>query len=111
MQHNHLDDFTPLREKALEELYEETGISKESVSEVMVAEPYESSDAELQKTWFVHPVLVELGREPEVRLDWEHTEYRWIDPAEITNYETFSELPEVLGRVLHKRTYLCGKLE
>jgi len=105
----YLDDFTPLPEKALEELYEETGIAKENVSEIMVAEPYESSDAELQKTWFVHPVLVELEEEPEITLDWEHTEFCWIDPEEVANYETFSELPEVLGRVLHKRTCRCGK--
>ena len=65
----YLDDFTPLREKALEEVYEETGIAKETISEIIVAEPYESSDGELQKTWLLHPVVSELEEEPEITVD------------------------------------------
>ncbi len=32
--------------------------------------------------WIVHPFLFETAS-PSLQLDWEHDEYRWIDPAEL----------------------------
>ncbi len=38
-------------------------------------------------TWLVAPVLVKLKRKPDVKIDYEHTEFKWIKPNEIDNYD------------------------
>jgi hypothetical protein len=45
-------------------------------------------------------VLVRVNRQPQIQLDWEHTEYTWILPDEISSYETVPKLAESLSRVL-----------
>ncbi len=66
--------------------------------------PYEFFDPDEQKTWLVHPVLVELKQRPKIKLDWEHTDYKWITPDELTTYDTVPKLAESLKRVLLLQT-------
>jgi len=47
----------------------------------------------------IHVFLFEVDTE-KIVIDWEHTEYKWINPEEIGNYETVQKLPEALQRVL-----------
>lgn len=47
----------------------------------------------------IHVFLFEVDTE-EIVIDWEHTEYKWINPEEIGNYDTVQKLPEALQRVL-----------
>jgi predicted aconitase with swiveling domain/8-oxo-dGTP pyrophosphatase MutT (NUDIX family) len=44
--------------------------------------------------WEVNAFLFEADREP--TLDWEHTEYRWVDPWEIPSMRTVPGLVQVL---------------
>ncbi len=49
--------------------------------------------------WSIYPFLFEVGDE-EIKLDWEHTECAWVDPAELEGYETvpgFRRVLEALG--------------
>ena len=62
--------------------------------------PYEFFDTDEQKTWLVHPVLVELKQRPKIKLDWEHTEFKWISPDKLMTYDTVPKLDESLKRVL-----------
>lgn len=96
----YIDEPKPIQQKALEELEEELHIHKEDVSSFTAGEPYEFSDHGAKKNWVVHPVLVELKNKPEVKLDWEHTEYRWISPDQVDGYDTVPKLNESLKRVL-----------
>ncbi len=48
----------------------------------------------------MHPVLVELKNKIEIKLDWEHTEYRWIGVKELKDYDFVTDLDETLMRVL-----------
>lgn len=96
----YIDEPKPIRTKALEELREEIGISAKDVRQFKMGRPYEFFDADSKKTWLVHPVLVELKRRPELKLDWEHIEFKWISPEEVANYDTVPRLDESLKRVL-----------
>lgn len=45
--------------------------------------------------WHVHPYLFE-AHDLDVEIDWEHTEYRWVLPCDIKEYETVPGLDRVL---------------
>ncbi|MGH7836060.1 MAG: NUDIX domain-containing protein [Candidatus Binatia bacterium] len=96
----YIDEPKPVRAKALEELDEELGISEADVTSMVIGDAYEFVDPEARKTWIVHPVLVQVNRQPQIHLDWEHTELNWILPDEISSYETVPKLEESLRRVL-----------
>ena len=96
----YLDELKPVREKVLEEIREELGINKNNIFTVHFGQPYEFTDSKVNKTWIIHPFLVEFQKEPEIKLDWEHTEYRWIKPGELKNFDIVPKLEESLKRVL-----------
>jgi len=99
----YLDEIKPIREKVAGEVEEELGIKKNNISSILIGESYEFKDNEINKTWIVFPVLVELENEPEVKLDWEHTEYKWIKPEELENFDVVPNLKESLKRVVKPR--------
>ncbi|MDD4874646.1 MAG: hypothetical protein PHE15_06720, partial [Dehalococcoidales bacterium] len=49
--------------------------------------------------WMVHPYLFHIREKPGIKIDWEHTDFKWIKPQEIDNYQTVPMLKEVLARV------------
>ncbi|MEM3739131.1 MAG: NUDIX domain-containing protein, partial [Thermoplasmata archaeon] len=84
---------TPLSRARLE-IMEETGIRKAVLlkkGEVVLARSG-------NRVFAVHPFLFETNEE--VILDWEHSEYRWIQPMEIDSYNTVPKLKEALRKVL-----------
>jgi len=95
----YIDEPKPIRQKALEELEEELDIHSKDVSDFTAGEPYEFFDEGAKMSWIVHPVLVELKNKPQIRLDWEHTEFMWISPNEVEGYDTVPKLDESLKRV------------
>lgn len=96
----YLDEFRPLEEKAHAELHEELGITADLIKETKLGKAYELTDDKAQKVWVIFPVLVELTKEPEIKLDWEHTDFKWIDPADLMNYEIVPDLDKTLAKVL-----------
>lgn len=96
----YLDELKPIHEKIVEELEEELGIDKNNISRVRFGEPYQFTDDEVNKTWIVHPALIELKQKPNIKLNWEHTEFKWIDAKDIIKYDVVSRLDESLKRVL-----------
>lgn len=94
-----LDELKPLREKVLEELREELGISESQVGSMHFSEPMEYHDASVGRTWIIHPVRCELKAEPKIQLDWEHTEYQWVTPAQIKSMPVIPGLDQVWGKV------------
>ncbi|MGA7543211.1 MAG: hypothetical protein WBW34_09140, partial [Nitrososphaeraceae archaeon] len=49
-------------------------------------------------TWVVHPFYVRTTNST-VILDWEHDQYKWVNPKEVENYDTVPKLKEALDRV------------
>jgi len=84
----YLDEVTPIRDKVLEELSEELGIIKKDISLIKIGESYTFSDPIAKKTWIIYPVKVELYHDVAIVLDWEHTEYVWINPKDIDMFDT-----------------------
>lgn len=48
------------------------------------------------KTLHVHPYLFHIEQDAEIRLDWEHTDYRWIPPGDLKEYDYVQQLDEDL---------------
>jgi uncharacterized protein len=51
------------------------------------------------RLWCIHPFLFESSS-PEVIIDWEHTDYRWIDPKDIDDATTVPGFRFVLRSLL-----------
>ena len=90
-------------QQAYTELSEEVGLSASDVSLLAAGEPLAVDDAGLDRRWIVHPFLFQLHDPTRIRLDWEHTEYRWIDPEEMASFPTVPGLQEALNRVRRDR--------
>ncbi len=95
----YLDEPKTIRQKALIEVEEELGISQRAVARVTLGQPYEFYDPETEKSWFVHPVLLDLKERPPITLDWEHTEMKWISPEKMESYDTVPKLKESFTRI------------
>lgn len=96
----HLDELKSLHKKAMEELQEEAGIKKNNILSIHIGKPYRFTDVDVNNTWIIHPVLVKLKNRPSIKLDWEHTEYKWIKPEELKNFDIIPKLDKSLKRVL-----------
>ncbi|HMA83684.1 MAG TPA: NUDIX domain-containing protein [Candidatus Thermoplasmatota archaeon] len=87
-------------EKILEELSEEIDINKEQISSYSFGKQYQFTDENNKKTWIVLPTLVILLEKPEINLNWEHTEYKWITMDEIQDFDTVPNLKKSMKRAL-----------
>ncbi len=99
----YLDELKPLKNKVEEELEEELGLNLENINSFKMREVYEFLDKDINRTWIVYPVLVTLKNKPEIRLDREHIEFKWIKPENITKFKTPPKLEESLMRVVNNR--------
>ncbi len=92
------EGVTPL-EQAYREMGEEAGLGGEAVRLVAEGEPLVVVDEGIETRWTVHPFLFEVLEPEAVRLDWEHTEMRWVRPEEVSELETVPGLAKALSRV------------
>ena len=49
--------------------------------------------------WEIYPFLFEV-KEPTIKLNWENSEFRWIDKDQLYQYKTVPSLDEVLFNLL-----------
>lgn len=97
----YLDDIhQTLKEKIHEELLEETGITPTLIQDYAFGSWYQFTDTNAKKTWIVYPAKVVLTKKPSIQLDWEHTDFQWISPKEITSFDTVPNLNKSLFAVL-----------
>ena len=90
---------TPLV-RAKIEIYEETGISEDKIRLIKNAEKlrvhspqYENHELE------IFPFLFE-AKNPDIKLNWENSQYTWITIDELKNYNTVPSLEKVLQNLL-----------
>ena len=82
------------------EIWEETGIEETQITLLKsVKEMRVRSSQYKNHEWNIFPFLFQVDN-PKIKLNWENSEYRWIDHAEITNYETVPNLDNILSNLL-----------
>ncbi|MFQ6060362.1 MAG: NUDIX domain-containing protein [Thermoplasmata archaeon] len=84
------------RERAEKEIEEEVGMRKLKL--LAVGQRVVSRNK--NRFWIVHPFLFHASS-GEVKLDWEHTEYKWVYPQEIGEFETVPRLSKTFQAVVH----------
>jgi len=82
-------------ETAVKEIVEETGLKTTDFKLVKRGKPIKFKDNHVEKLfhWTIHPFLfsTEINK---IQIDWEHTDYKWVFPEEITNFQTVPKLKE-----------------
>jgi PncC family amidohydrolase len=86
-------------DQAYTEISEETDLYKKDLKLVKKGEPLEVIDKGLNRRWIVHPFLFHVKAPDKVKIDWEHTEAKWIKPSELKKYDTVPGLDRALARV------------
>ncbi|MCJ1335894.1 hypothetical protein MMC09_001168 [Bachmanniomyces sp. S44760] len=101
---------------ALREISEETSLPATSLQLLKAGESFEISDEDISTNWTIYPFVWKIVGEPHlqglknqasdeelqglVKLDWEHTEVRFIKPDEMKSYQTVTDLGRSLSAAL-----------
>jgi 8-oxo-dGTP pyrophosphatase MutT (NUDIX family) len=85
--------------QSLTEIEEETGLLPTDVMLIKKGEPIEVENIQNRVRWVVHPYLYKVITDKPVRIDWEHVEFRWIDPDVLADFDMVPMLIETLSRV------------
>ena len=90
---------TPLT-RAKIEIFEEAGIHEvqiellKAIQQIKILSPqYKNHE------WNIFPFLFK-AKNPEIKLNWENSEFEWIEPNEIKNYKTVPDLEKILLSLL-----------
>ena len=93
------NDTTPL-ERAKIEIFEETGINEKEIELLKSIEQIKIESAQYKNhEWDIFPFLFK-AKNPEIKLNWENSDFNWIEPSQIKNYETVPELEKILFSLL-----------
>ena len=90
---------TPLT-RAKIEIFEEAGIHEEQIELLKAIQQIKISSPQYKNhEWNIFPFLFK-AKNPEIKLNWENSDFKWIEPNEIKNYETVPELEKILFSLL-----------
>ena len=93
------NDTTPL-DRAKTEIFEETGINENEIELLKSSEQIKIKSTQYKDhMWNIFPFLFK-AKNPKIKLNWENSEFNWIEPNEIKNYQTVPELEKILFRLL-----------
>ncbi|MDD5191031.1 MAG: NUDIX domain-containing protein [Dehalococcoidales bacterium] len=90
--------------QARTEIREETGLQAADIRLVKKGAPLTVNDTQLQRQWIVHPFLFHVINPRKIKIDWEHREMKWIEPAELAHLEAVPGLKESLLQVMPPRS-------
>ncbi|MEE8384091.1 MAG: NUDIX domain-containing protein [Nitrosopumilus sp.] len=89
----------PLK-RAKIEIFEEVGITEELITLVKTSEEMRINSPQYENhEWEIFPFLFE-AKNPTIKLNWENSEFKWINIEELENYETVPSLQKVLFNLL-----------
>jgi len=86
-------------QRAKIEVFEETGIGENKITLAKTANEMQVTSQYSNHGWIIHPFLF-TTKEPQIKLNWENSEYTWISPNEISKYKAVPSLDKVLARLL-----------
>jgi len=92
-------DEPPLT-RAKIEIFEELGINDNQIVLLKEAEEMRIKSPQYENhEWAIYPFLFSVEN-PEIKLNWENSDYKWINVDEISNFETVPSLEKVLLNLL-----------
>jgi len=92
-------DEEPLK-RAKIEIHEEIGISENQLRLIKNANVLKINSPQYENhEWEIFPFLFEV-KNPEIKLNWENSEFKWITKDELKNYKTVPSLEKVLSNLL-----------
>jgi PncC family amidohydrolase len=94
-------DTDPL-DQAYTEIREETGLFKNNIRLVKEGKTVDVVDEKLHRKWVVHPFLFHVLDPDKIMIDWEHTECKWVKPADVSAYTTVPGLDRALRSVMRR---------
>lgn len=86
-------------ERAIKEIEEETGLKRNEISFIRKIKPVHFLDEKENVEWKVHPFLFETTKD-EIKIDWEHIDYKWINVEDIDKYDTVPKLKETVNLLM-----------
>ncbi len=93
------NDTTPL-ERAKIEIFEEAGINEKEIELLKSIEQIKIKSAQYKNhEWNIFPFLFKIEN-PYVKLNWENSEFKWIEPTQLINYKTVPDLDKILSNLL-----------
>jgi len=89
-------------ETALKEIKEESGIKKEELIFIDKLELIKFNDTYngIIYEWNIFSFLFKTEKKGKIDIDWEHSEYRWITPSEVSEYKTVPLFEEIVKKML-----------
>ncbi len=89
----------PLK-RARIEIFEEVGITKDKITLVRSAEEMRVNSPQYENhEWEIFPFLFE-AKNPMIKLNWENSDFKWINIEELENYDTVPSIQKVLFNLL-----------
>jgi len=87
-------------ERARIEIFEEVGITEDMITLVKSAEEMRVNSPQYKNhEWEIFPFLFE-AKSPKIKLNWENSEFKWINVRELENFDTVPSLQKVLFNLL-----------
>ena len=86
--------------RAKREIFEETNISESQIILMRSSPPMRVDSPQYENhEWLIFPFLFSV-KDPVIKLNWEHSDYKWINATELTEYQTVPSLEKVLTSLL-----------
>ena len=93
------NDEEPLK-RAKIEIFEEAGITEEKIKLIKAVEEMKVNSPQYENhEWEIFPFLFET-KNPTIKLNWENSEFKWINVDELEKYETVPNLQKVFLSLL-----------
>ncbi len=87
-------------DRAKIEIFEEVGIKEKEIKLVKKLEKMKIQSQQYKNhEWEIFPFLFETKNE-NIELNWENSEFKWILPKELKNYQTVPSLEKILINLL-----------
>ena len=87
-------------DRAKIEIFEEVGIKEKEIRLVKKLEKMKIQSQQYKNhEWEIFPFLFETKNE-NIELNWENSEFKWILPKELKNYQTVPSLEKILVNLL-----------
>ena len=88
-------------ETALKEIKEEVGLENEDVKFLKKFDPISFTDIYEKKRydWKIFSFLFKIKEKRKIKIDWEHSDYRWIAPSEIKKFDTVPHFKDIVSKL------------